>query len=153
MPAGEAAIVDYYRKVERERMRGLPFVNYSLRVEAVGFDALDDHRFGILIAPWFMNMVILPGNDDYSAMARGDSVSVDLPGGRYDFTVCRDDELEDCFLSAVLFRSVSDFPDQATARAVAEEILEKLRTEPAPDAGKQKFSRRSLMTGLDQADA
>ena len=152
MRIDEAELVAFYRVVERERMHGLPIVNPRLRVEAVGFEAFDEHRFGILITPWFMNMLLLPGTDEWDSFERGATVRLDLPGGRYDFCVCRDEP--GCFLSAVLFRTMSDFPDQQTACAVAEDILRRLRT-TADDQqadGKRRFSRRSVMTGLN-ADA
>ena len=149
-----ARLVSHYRTIGAERMQGLPIVNPRLDVEAVGFRVVGGHRFGVLIAPWFMNMVLLPGGDDWSAHAQGDKVTVTLPAGDYEFVVCRDDTLPGCHLSAVLFRSMTDFPDQDTARAVAREIMLRL-FEPEPDASREpddglarrRYSRRALLSG------
>ena len=50
------ALAEHFRTIARERMRGLPIVNPNIDVETIGFRDLGEHRFGILIAPWFMNM-------------------------------------------------------------------------------------------------
>ena len=134
-------------------MKGLPFVNERLSVEAIGFRELDDHLFGVLLSPWFMNMVVLPGNDEWSGFSQGDRVTVTLPSDDYEFTVSRDEALPGEILSAVLFTTVADFPDQETAREVALDILTRLfePREPDPDdaeaAEPKPMSRRSLLSG------
>lgn len=145
-------LVSVYRDIAAERMQGLPIVNPRLDVEAVAFRSVGDHRFGVLVAPWFMNMVLLPGSDDWSEHPQGHKVDVTLPAGDYEFVVCRDDALEGCYLSSVLFRSMNDFPDQDTARAVATEVMVRL-FEPPVDASdahggdRRRYSRRELLSG------
>ena len=69
-----------------------------------------------------------------------------LEAARQDPDVYHDEDLGS-YLAAVLFRTVADFPDQDVARAVAEEALANILTEPAEkEAG--KVSRRGLLTGL-----
>lgn len=147
-------LASHFRRVAEERMQGLPIVNPSLEVEAVGFREFDEHRFGVLIAPWFMNMVLLPGNDAWSDRRQGDKTMLELPAEAYEFTVCRDEELPGPYLSAVLFRTVVDFPDQDTAREVAVDILERLFEPPGdtpstdkPRADAPRYSRRALLSG------
>jgi [NiFe] hydrogenase assembly HybE family chaperone len=152
------ALVAHFRRVADERMRGLPIVNPRLEVEAAGFRDFDEHRLGILIAPWFMNMVLLPGNDDWATLAQGDKVMIDLPAGEFEFTVCRDEALPGAYLSAVLFRTTVDFPDQHIARDVALDVAERLFQPPADDetpgedareAGSEppRYNRRALLSG------
>ncbi|MDX1506751.1 MAG: [NiFe]-hydrogenase assembly chaperone HybE [Woeseiaceae bacterium] len=150
MPFAETQLVDRYREIANERMRGLPIFNNRLEVEAVGFVDFDGHRLGILVTPWFMNLVLLPGTDDWSTLAAGDAVNVTLPEGDYEFRVCCDDVLG-VFLSAVLFRTVADFPGQQMAHEIAQLVLEQLlapRDEAAAPA--RKLSRRSLLTGIEE---
>lgn len=145
-----ADLVGHFEKISRERMRGLPIVNTRLDVEAIGFGYLGEHQLGVLLTPWFMNLLILPGTDEWSELARGSTVEWPLPNGNCDFTICRDDTLG-TYLTAVLFRTVVDFPDQGTARAVAEDILGRLWTnpgEPVQIAAENSLSRRALFTGL-----
>lgn len=147
IPVDTDTLVGHFRKVARERMQGLPIVNPRLTVEAVDDRPLGDHAFCVLITPWFMNMIVLPGTSEWSRLPRGESVTVALPAADYEFTVCRDDELDGCYLSAVLFRSMTDFPDQTTARDVAAEVARQLFvTPPDDDAGKREtgVTRRDL---------
>ena len=126
----------------------MPIVNPQLDVEAVGFRAHGDDEVGILITPWFMNLVILPGPGTRLGIAQGDEIAWTLPAGDYAMTCCRDDALGD-YLTAVLFRTVADFPDQATARDIAKTILEMIFTPPETVAGQApRFSRRELFSRL-----
>jgi [NiFe] hydrogenase assembly HybE family chaperone len=142
--------VRHFEAIERAHMRGLPIINPKLCVEAVGAWQLADHRICILIAPWFMNLVLLPGNDDWAGLAQGQVCDVELPRETLQFTVCHDDVMG-TFLTAVMFRTVSDFPDQDTARGVAAEILQQLFSPVA--ARPAAISRRALFTGSGAADA
>lgn len=141
------ALVDHY-SAAAERMAGLPIVNPELEVEAVGFTTIDGHEVGVLITPWFMNLVVLPGTGEWDDAGQGAVVDRELPAGRYELTVCHDAELG-TYLTAVLFRTVMDFPDQAMARDVALEIAATLERPPERDAdGGRKLSRRALITEL-----
>jgi len=145
MPIQVADLVARYQKIYEQRMQGLPVVNPRLAVEAVGFDRWQDNDLGVLITPWFMNLVLLPMPDMLAAMPQGHRIECVFPSGPCELTVYQDEELGP-YLAAVLFRTVSDFPDQDTARAIAAEALAQILTEP-PDEGRG-ISRRSLFTGL-----
>ena len=139
-----------FDKIRDTRMRGLPLLNEKLSVEAVGFRPLGDHQVGVLLTPWFMNLVLLPGTDEWDSMQQGEVVSWPLPHGEYDFTVSRDEELG-TFLSAILFSSVSSIPTQEIAHDIAEEIAELVFSESDPDTElpkKRPIGRREFLTGL-----
>ena len=149
MGVGVERLVDFYRMVYEERFRGLPIVNPELDVEAVGFRKLAEHEFGVLITPWFMNLVLLPGTDRWEDRAQGSVCKIELPGGKVDFTVSHDVELGTT-LSAALFGTVTDFPDQAMARDVATETLRLLfsKAQTGKDAGGVRMTRRELFGNL-----
>ena len=141
-----ADLVARYEAIYRERMRDLPIVNPELAVEAVGFERWEDQDLGVLITPWFMNLVLLPDSRRLADLPQGERVECRFPSGPCEFTVYQDEELGS-YLAAVLFRTVVDFPDQDIARAVAEEALANVLAEPSgDDAG--TVSRRGLLTGL-----
>lgn len=156
--SGVAALVRHFEIIARRHMRGLPIVNPKLSVEAAGARQLGEHRVCVLISPWFMNLVLLPGSDAWAGVDQGHVCDVTLPGDTIAFTVCHDDVIG-TFLTAVMFRTVSDFPDQETARRVAMEILTRLFAErvhgtPAAATGRGPvFSRRALLTGSVTGDA
>ena len=128
-------------------MEGLPVVNDALHVEAIGFRDFGSHQLGVLITPWFMSLVLLPGTDDWSAAAQGELSTMRFPCGPVEFTVCHDDSLG-TYLSAVLFSGVAEVPDQAVARQLALDIMAGLERLP-PD--KRRISRRNLFTGLSSS--
>lgn len=121
-------LINTYRRIGEQRMQGLPIFNQRLEVEAVGFTEWDGHLLGVLITPWFMNLVLLPGEqDDWSKLASGTFTAWELPAGEYEFTV-NPDTATGVHQSLSLFTTVTDFPDQQTARAVAREIIEQILT-------------------------
>jgi len=125
-------------------MQGLPIVNSALEVEAVGFCAFDEHQTGVLITPWFMNLVLLLGSDIGSSLKQGGKSTLRFPSGPVEFTTAQDEVLGS-YLTAVLFSSVAEFPDQYTAKIIALEVMQELfntaRNEHA-------VSRRSLFTNI-----
>jgi [NiFe] hydrogenase assembly HybE family chaperone len=149
MRAGVESLVAYYSRIHEERFQGLPIVNPQLAVEALGFRTLAEHKIGALITPWFINLVLLPGNARWRDRAQGCVCSIELPGGKIDFTVSHDEELGTT-LSAALFGSVTDFPDQAMARDVARETLELLFGEKraSSEIGGAGMTRRQLLRNL-----
>ena len=149
MRAAEKRLVEFYESVFEERFRDLPIINPALRVETVGFRELEEHAFGALITPWFINLVLLPGNDRWNNSAQGSVCTVELPGGKVDFTVSHDEVLGTT-LSAAMFGTVTEFPNQEMAREVARETLRLLFSKEyaADDAKQGRMSRRQLFQNL-----
>ena len=145
-------MVQHFEDIERRHMQGLPILNPELVVEAAEPREFGEHVIFILISPWFMNLVLLPGTEEWDGCDSGDCIDIEFPYEALQFSVSHDDELG-TFLSSVLFGSVSDFPDQASASTVANEVMRTLftpkKTTNRPAAGNRKtLSRRSLLTGL-----
>ena len=128
----------------------MPFYNERLDVEAVGFRDFGGDELGILVSPWFMNLLLLPRGESLCEFAVGTVVSLRLPGGRYELTVCRDERLGS-WLSLALFTEVSAIPSQATARDIATEILAAIfrREDSHAQARPATFGRRRFLTGSD----
>jgi [NiFe] hydrogenase assembly HybE family chaperone len=147
--AASANLVRHFRKIHEERMQGLPILNTRLDVRAVDFSEFDGHAVGVMITPWFMNLMLLPGTAQWSDFPQGSVASFEFPGSKIEFNVSHDEEFG-TLLSAVLFSSVADFPDQETAVAVASEVLRQL-LEPAAEAAQERapvISRRELFGSL-----
>jgi [NiFe] hydrogenase assembly HybE family chaperone len=129
-----------FRNIHEQRMLGLPFINANLAVETVGFREFQDFEIGVLITPWFMNLVLLPASDMSRDIEQGHAVNACFPSGDIEFTAAQDEELG-LYFSAVLFSTVADIPDQATARDLASEVMNGL-FESKNDS--KVMSRRSL---------
>ena len=79
-------LVASFERIARESMRGLPFYNEALSVEAVGFERIGDGWLGVLITPWFMNLMLVSDQPiPYAEAANGKRRSVELPGGPVKF--------------------------------------------------------------------
>lgn len=145
------SLLTHYRRIAAARMRGLPLYNDRLRVEAVGFAPWQGGRLGVLITPWTMNLILLPA-EGARVPAAGGTQGVVLPGGAYRFQA--NAGAGPPHLSLALFTTVTAFPDQATARAVALETLARLFTPAGPEGGpppglehalQRPLSRRALL--------
>ena len=137
-------MVRQFETIYVEHMHDLPIVNKALQVEAVGFQEYCSHQLGVLITPWFMNLILLPRVDTWSDSKQGDTSSIDFPSRRIEFAVSHD-KILGTYLSAVAFRDVVEVSDQATARKLALEILNDLMK---PPRNERTVTRRDLFTGL-----
>jgi [NiFe] hydrogenase assembly HybE family chaperone len=128
-----------FRQIAATRMAGVGLLNPALEVEAIGFRPLGDDWLGVLITPWFMNLICMPGAAaDGEAPSSGTRQDMDLPSGSYEFLTAHEDELGP-YLTSSLFSPMSDFTDMDQARQVATEALAELFTPaasppPAPEA-------------------
>lgn len=132
-PASES-LVTAYRRIAAERMAGIPFANDSLTVDGVGFRDVEGRSVGVLITPWCMNLVVLrepsdePGPEDCE-----EKRTFRFPAGEFEFVNARIEDVP-AHHALALFTSVEDFPDMATARAVAAEVLRRILEPDAEDA-------------------
>jgi [NiFe] hydrogenase assembly HybE family chaperone len=120
-----------FRRIESATMADVPILNPALHVEAVGFTRWQEHWLGIVITPWFMNLVLVPGAADaWQSVAPGKRLFRTFPSG--DFAFLGSDEAEvGEFQSCSLFSPMAQFADQAGAREVALAALEALQSESA----------------------
>lgn len=146
--AAGAALALRYRAIHEGAMRGLPICNPLIAVEAAGFRAHDGIAVGIVIAPWFMNLVAaaIPEGAPLPAAAPGEKRRLALPAGEIEVTV---GELEGFGRvdACSLFSPMAGF-DQESARAAAEAALKALFEPPEPEAAEQPaLDRRAFLRG------
>jgi len=102
-----------------ERMRGLAFVNPAVGVEAVGFAPWDTHWLGVMVTPWFMNLLLLPREPEaWKPLAAGAKRRYAFPAGTYEFIGAHDPAIGD-YQACSLFSPLLEFTDHASARLVA----------------------------------
>jgi len=104
-----ARLTEAFRAVAA-RMDGLPIVNPALAVEAVGFAPWQGHWLGVMLTPWFMNLVIAPGDESaWQPLPPGARRSHAFPAGAYEFIGARDEiagEFQMCSLFSPVLRAV-----------------------------------------------
>jgi len=132
-------------------MAGVPILNPHLRVEAVGFRACEVGVVGVLVTPWFMNLMLFPV-DQETRPPIGSTVEHHFPSGRYGFTAAEEPGIGHYQICS-LFSPMYEFPDHATATLTAEAALAELFGETvehspptAPD--QPNLSRRQWLRGL-----
>lgn len=143
-----AALVDFYRRVETERMQGIPILNPALSVQALGFRMADEDDTvaeGVLITPWFMSLVRLPLALQDHAGRVGRKRVLAFGNERFDFIGAHDPALgfhESC----ALFSPMAEFRSQEQARETAQAVLDQLRPPPpAPEpVGQAMPARRAF---------
>jgi [NiFe] hydrogenase assembly HybE family chaperone len=114
-----------FRRIQREQVQG-PLLNPALDVEAVGFREWSGFCLGVLITPWFMNLMLLPPEgDSWKEMRVGDKQSHQMPFGPYEFILCEEDRIGR-YQTCSLFSPVFEFNDQAAAVATAEAVVDAL---------------------------
>ncbi len=119
-------LVRHFRHIAATRMGGVPIVNPALEVEAVGFTRTADGCLGVLITPWFLNLVLLPSEcDDWQALPIGSEVRHVFASGSYVFQVAGDDAIGR-YQTCSLLSPVFELADQETAVAVARAALHAL---------------------------
>ena len=157
------ALVADFTEVLNGKMRDVPMVNHALHVQAVGFRAWEGGFLGVLVAPWFMNLILLPGPDQ-AAKAPTEKEVIAFPSGAYEF-LHNSREMTGPYLACSLFSPMGDFTSQLQAVEVARAIMGELfkpenraettrsadiraarEAELAPPA-REEPSRRRLLTG------
>lgn len=119
-------LVTAFEHIQRTRMVGVPVLNDRLRVQAIDFQSWQGHWLGVLLTPWFMNLMLLPGEaDDWHALIPGSKRTQVFPSGRYEFIAGEEDGVGP-YQACSLFSPVFEFDDQAVAVATAEAALEAL---------------------------
>ena len=144
-----------FRAIGVGRMRGLPFVNEALEVEAVGFAHWDGHWLGCLVTPWCMNLVLLPRDAAaWQSVPPGDKVAYRFPAGVYDFVAGREETIGE-YQACSLFSPMFEFADHESARLTAQAALQALfdaangdtaYAPPAPPA-RPLLSKRAFLGG------
>lgn len=145
-----ALLAESYREIGERAMRDLPIYNEALGVEAIGFRRFNGTIVGIMVTPWFMN-VVMPASD--ARQSSSATMRVRFPAGDIEFTLSEVGQMGR-IASCSLFSPMAEFPDMASARATAEAALAELmlpadseeatrRREPATTP----IDRRSFLRG------
>lgn len=116
------ALEETFRAIAARDMAGVPVVNDKLGVKAVGFRHWDGQALGVLVTPWFMNLVLLPLDAAAEAPVVGTKRLVEFPSGRYEFVQGFDTRLgpwEGCSLFSPMF----EFRTMIEAVDVAEAVM------------------------------
>ncbi|KGM87035.1 [NiFe] hydrogenase assembly chaperone, HybE family [Roseovarius mucosus DSM 17069] len=117
------ALVTDFTEVWHGKMRDVPIVNKLLHVQAVGFQMHEARPLGVLISPWFMNLVQLPAEgEDWSALVPGAKEVIGFASGEYEF-IHNVREMVGGYKACSLFSPMGEFRSQAQAVDVARAVM------------------------------
>lgn len=138
----------HFRQRGDTQMRDLPFYNDKLEVEAIEFRPFGaDQLVGVLITPWFMNILIVPLSHEPAAMARyGEARNIPLPGATLPFRYGGDETIG-AYWGHSLHSPMLKFASQAQAISEARQQLARALTAPQPAPVAASMSRRAFLTG------
>jgi [NiFe] hydrogenase assembly HybE family chaperone len=148
-------------------------VNPALGVAAVGFAEWEGRWLGVMVTPWFMNLMLVPRDAAaWTPLRLGAKRRYRLPAGEYEF-IGGDDPAIGEYQMCSLFSPMFDFHDMETATLTAklalEALLDPAHAEPATSsalsaeprpieeikrAGEAPMSKRDFLRGsfLGRAD-
>ncbi len=144
-----------FTAIQQTRMDGVPVMNDKLSVKAIGFHIWNNNQLGILITPWFMNLMLL-SQDTFQASNKQKSVDHQgieikeqsknlkvgsiqphvFPSGAYDFVVGYEEGIGH-YQSCSLFSPMFEFEDQTSAELTAKEALAAIMNEDNIDFASQ----------------
>ncbi|MDX2483449.1 MAG: [NiFe]-hydrogenase assembly chaperone HybE [Pseudodonghicola sp.] len=117
------ALVTDFTEVWHGKMRDVPMVNKVLHVQAVGFLEHEGRPLGVLISPWFMNLIQLPAEgEDWSALIAGEKEVLSFASGEYEF-IHNTREQTGGYKACSLFSPMGEFKTQAQAVEVARAVM------------------------------
>ena len=134
-----------FNQILDQRMCGLPLLNHALSVQVAGFNPINEEWVGILITPWFMNLLLMPRLDcAWAGLNMGAKFEKSFPYGVFEFTMAVEEHLG-AYAQCSLFSPMFQFATQADALATAQSALDVLLVgERPPDLN---LSRRNFLRG------
>lgn len=149
-----AVLEALFDDISNTRMAGMPVKNPALKVQAVGFAPVPhqpDMLQGVLITPWFMNLVRLPlRNAPASNRMLAERQKATRQFGNTDFEFIGSFEVRiGAFEVCSLYSPMFEFADHPGALATAQEVLNQLHR-PAPEpasAAPAVPNRRGFLLG------
>jgi len=123
-----------FREIYNAKLRDTPLVNKSLSVEAVGFRVWDGNLVGVLVAPWFMNLILFsPDPDAWADVKIGTKREIVFPSGAYEFAHANRERIGP-YLACSLFSPMGEFGSHLQAVETARAVMAMLFDEKAAEA-------------------
>jgi len=147
--------------IRSTRMADVPILNEAIGVEAVGFREIDEGLLGVLVTPWFMNLMLLPVDAAaWEGQRAGEKTLHTLPAGCYEFIAGYEDGVGD-YRMCSLFSPMFEFADHSAAVETATAVMDGIMTradaptdtddtdtDPEAASAPRRMSRRELFRQL-----
>jgi [NiFe] hydrogenase assembly HybE family chaperone len=143
------AVEQAFFRIEREQMADVPILNPALAVEAVDFQRWQGHWLGVVITPWCMSILLLPGSsENWVPAGQNKRRFVKFPAGDFAFLGGLEAELGE-YQSCALFSPMDKFTNQRDATQTARASLIGLLSSP-PAAANAKEEKAADQPSLSR---
>lgn len=137
-----------FRELHRGKMRDVPFLNKAIQVQAIGFRPYEDEgvgrsTLGVLLTPWFMNIVLVPDEKPDPAPQVGTKSYLSFPSGKYEFIWSHREDIGP-YRACSLFSPVQELASQLQAVEIGVEVLKALFQEEHREEGTRAAEIRAL---------
>ncbi len=129
------AVERAFFRIQRDHMVDVPILNPALSVEAVDFQRWQGHWLGIVVTPWCMSLLLIPGSaENWVSTGENKRRFVHFPAGDFAFLGGAEEELGE-YQSCSLFSPMGKFTTQSEASLTARASISGLLTPPQPAPG------------------
>ena len=151
MKAVEQKLEAVFNDIAQTRMAGLPICNPAVRVQAVGFCEWQERWVGVLVTPWTISLVMMPGeNVPLNTLASDEKMTWEFPSGKYEFMGLNEAALGTC-QTCSLISPVTDVETHEDAVSIAREVMEALflsdQSDQKRDAERKKMLETARLNG------
>ena len=144
MNAIESKLEAVFKLIASTRMAGLPICNESVQVQAVGFREWQEHWAGVLITPWTISLVLLPGETTpLKSLGADEKMKWEFPSGSYEFMGLNEPSLGTCQICS-LISPVIDVERHEDAVHIAEQVMTSLFTPEKSDQVRDAERKENL---------
>jgi len=116
-----------FNKIYRERMIDVPITNEKIEVRAIAFQRWQASYLGVMITPWFMNLMLLPGEtENWDDRQELSATTYTFPSGNYEFLTGFEPNIgkyQMCSLFSPMFEFSDNNSAIETARAIIKELM------------------------------
>ena len=144
MNAVAAKLEAVFDDIAQTRMAGVPICNSALRVQVVGLREWQGRWVGVLVTPWTISLVLMPGPDaPLPVLGMEEKKAWDFPSGKYEFFGLNEPALGTCQVCS-LISPVIDYENQEDAVTVARQVMEALFV-PVPVEPERAATREDML--------
>ncbi|WPC66832.1 [NiFe]-hydrogenase assembly chaperone HybE [Rhodoferax ferrireducens] len=144
------AVEAAFSRIQQECMVDVPILNPALAVEAIDFQRWQGHWLGMVVTPWCMSLLLVPGStDNWVSAGENNRRFVRFPAGDFAFLGGHETELGE-YQSCSLFSPMGKFSTQSEATMTARASLVGLLTVPQPPQAVNKKDRAAGQTPVSR---
>lgn len=143
-----ALLEQTFSEIAQGEMQTLPFFRAQVPVRALGFQCYEVQWVGVMLTPWMLSILVLPGPDQvWDSRPLGERLGLRLPFGNAVFHVSEIEAIGQ-YLSCSLMSPLDPAMSAEQALQLATDVSRQVLAIPVTDVdAPQNLSRRALLSG------